>query len=227
MHPTQERPLISEAVISDSVFQRLCCRLTFYDSSFAGYQISAKFAAHLRHVYLEGKSTFTASRMEILIVSLIFALRDLIRPELEIINSAIRNGRIRTINGGLPAPPTDPCPEIIEAMALFLDWYTLARRLLIPVSMIPELQRRGLVMKEALKRVFPEKSGEKNAWNFIKFHGVDHKGSEILMFGTTPFTDTNTFESAHKPNMKNLSGNSNGKDQFITLSRIHNQSSIL
>jgi hypothetical protein len=165
--------------------------------------------------------------MELLIVSLIFVFRDLITPELEIIASAIRDGRIRDMNGADPEPPTDPCPEIIRALALFLDWYTLARRNLFPVSMAPELQRRCRAMKEALKRVFPEKSGELAAWNFPKFHGVDHKASEILMFGSSPYTDTNIFESAHKPNVKNLSGNSNGKDLFMTISRIHNQSSIL
>jgi hypothetical protein len=221
IHPTQQRPLISESVV-ESVQERICTRLEHFESGSAGFEISAKYVAHLMHVYKEGKSTFTASRMEILIVSLIFVLHDLIGPELEVINRAIVDGRVRMINGAPPEPPTDPCPEIIRALALFLDWYILARRLWFPVDMIPELQRRCCVFKEAFKAVFPEKSGQLNAWNFIKFHGLYHKAGDILMSWSTPFTDTNTFESAHKPNVKNLSGNSNGKDQFITSNRSHN-----
>jgi len=35
------------------------------------------------------------------------------------------------------------------------------------------------------------------------------------------------FEAGHKPNIKDLSGNSNGKDQFITISKFHDRASNL
>jgi hypothetical protein len=39
-------------------------------------------------------------------------------------------------------------------------------------SEIAELTTRGIAMMEKLKEVFPEKSGEAQAWNFRKFHDI-------------------------------------------------------
>jgi hypothetical protein len=51
--------------------------------------------------------------------------------------------------------------------------------------------------------------------------------TQILLFATTLYTDANMFEEGHKPNIKDLMGNSNGKDQFITISRFHDRASNL
>ena len=58
-------------------------------------------------------------------------------------------------------------------------------------------------------------------------HIPEHIAAHILLFATTLFTDTNMFEAGHKPNIKDLSGNSNGKDQFITISKFHDRASNL
>ena len=50
-------------------------------------------------------------------------------------------------------------------------------------SEIAELTERGLIMMEKLKEVFPEKSGEAQAWNFRKFHDIVHTPIAILLFG--------------------------------------------
>ena len=210
----------------DGVWRRLCRRLTHTCSDIGGYQLTPKYAAQVMQVFLYGKSTLTAVRFEMLLLALPFVLVDLIDPELRMIEQAIRDGRVdKDAKGNRPAPPQDPCPDMVRALACFLDWYMQARLLLFPVDMAPELQRRANVMKETLQEVFPEKSGQKAAWNFPKMHAPDHKASEILAHGSTIYTETGPFETGHKHNIKDLSGNSNGKDQFITIAKHHDRAS--
>ena len=77
------RYLISEAML-DEVFTRLCRRLQEYQSSYAGFQLTPKYTAHFKRVFLEGRSTFTASRLELLMIALPSVLRDLILQEIEL-----------------------------------------------------------------------------------------------------------------------------------------------
>ena len=95
------------------------------------------------------------------------------------------------------------------------------------MSQTPELQRKYRAMKREVKRVFPSKSGQQHGWKFPKMHSPTHKGSEILSHGSTPYTDTQMFEAGHKPNVKSLSGSSNGRDQFRIVAQFHTRSSTL
>ena len=56
------RYVISEAAL-EAVYDRLCERLQHFQSSHAGFQISSKYAAHFKHVFVHGKGTFTAARI--------------------------------------------------------------------------------------------------------------------------------------------------------------------
>jgi len=103
----------------------------------------------------------------------------------------------------------------------------MARLLKFPVDETPELQRRAFVMKRELQRVFPEKSGEIAKWNFPKMHSPEKTGGQIVMFAASPYTETNSFESAHKPLIKAMSGNSNGKDQLMIIANHHDRASGL
>jgi len=220
------RYLISEAMVDEGI-TRLCRRLQHYDSSFAGFQLTSKYAAHFKRVFVEGKSTFTASRIEMLMIALPSAMRDLIAQEIEFIKQAIRNRQVDPVDGRMPEPPEDPCPEIINCLACFLDWYMMARLLIFPMEETPELQRRAFVMKGELQRVFPEKTGEVAMWNFPKMHSPEKTGPQIITFGATPYTDTAQFEAAHRPIIKAFSGNSNGKDQCRIIAGHHDRSSCL
>ena len=220
------RYLISEAML-DEVFTRLCRRLQEYQSSYAGFQLTPKYTAHFKRVFLEGKSTFTASRLELLMIALPSVLRDLIPQEIEFIKLAIKNKQVDVVDGRMPEPPEDPCPEIVNCLACFLDWYMMARLLLFPMEETPELQRRAFVMKGELQRVFPDKTGEVAKWNFPKMHSPEKTGPQIITFATTPYTDTSMFEGAHKQNIKAFSGNSNGKDQYRIIAGHHDRTSCL
>ena len=97
----------------------------------------------------------------------------------------------------------------------------------LPLSQVPELQRRQEVFRAEFKRVFPEKSGEINTWNFPKFHGPEHKGGETAAFGTSLFTDGSLFETGHKRNVKSISGVNNRKHQFMCVSGFHERDALL
>ena len=210
----------------DGIWTRMARRLTHVHSDACGLEITPNYAAHFKHVFVDGKHAFTGTRMEMLMLLLPFILQNLIDPELILIEQGIREGRVdKDATGRFPAPPQDPCPDMVRALACFLDWYMPARLLLFPMAMAPDLQRRANVMKDTLQEVFPEKSGQKAAWNFPKMHAPDHKASEILGHGSTIYTETGPFETGHKHNIKDLSGNSNGKDQFITIAKYHDRAS--
>jgi hypothetical protein len=45
------------------------------------------------------------------------------------------------------------------------------------------LTEEGIELMEKIKEVFPEKSGEQQAWNFRKFHDFVHAPMFIMFFG--------------------------------------------
>ena len=133
----------------------LCERLQHYHSSHAGFQLTPKYTAHFKNLFLGGKGTLTAGRMQLLMLALPFALRDLLGPEIALLR--------RELGKPATASLVDPSTDIVQALNRFLVWFVMARQIMIPVADVPELQRLALTMKEELQRVFPEKSGEKSA----------------------------------------------------------------
>ena len=102
--------LISKSKI-DAVWTRMLQRLTHFSSDISGFQLTSKYAAHVRHVFLEGKSAFTAGRLEMLLMALPFVLRDLIDPELRLIEQAIGDGKVyKDARCNIKEPPTTHVP---------------------------------------------------------------------------------------------------------------------
>jgi hypothetical protein len=93
--------IISEAAL-EGVFDRLCERLQHFHSSRSGFQLTIKYTAHFKSVFLKGKGTFTAGCMQLLMMALPFALRDLLHQPLEIIRKALPNAMVE-----------DPCPDMV------------------------------------------------------------------------------------------------------------------
>ena len=209
--------IISEAALED-VFDRLCERLQHFRSTRSGFQLTIKYTAHFKSVFLRGKGTFTAGRMLLLMMALPFALRDLLNQELASIRRVLPRAAVE-----------DPCPGMVRALNSFLDFFTMGRSMLIPVADLPELTIRHSTMLQDLKDVFPNKSGEKSAtpWNFPKAHAGVHLPREFVTFGSTSGTSTETFEAGHRPNVKALAGLTNGKDQFMSISSHHDRTMSL
>ncbi len=63
---------------------------------------------------------------------------------------------------------------------------------------------------------------------FPKMHSSqwsEHQSSELITFASILFTNANLFEAGHEPNIKDLTGNSYGKDQFIFMSMFYDRMS--
>ena len=196
------------------VLRRLARRLSRITSDESCITISDKFAQHFLKVYEEGKSSFTGARMTYLMLVLPYVLVDLVGKERRLINAAIDSAVAGDPLHGLPHVE-DPCEAIIAALLVFFKWFMLVRRMELAESEIAELTTRGIAMMEKLKEVFPEKSGEAQAWNFRKFHDILHTPILILFFGWIETTSCQSGELAHKILLKALEGNLNNSNIFI------------
>ena len=198
---------------SSNILRRLARRLSRITADESCLTISEKFARHFLKVYEEGKSKFTGGRMVYLMLVLPYVLVDLVGKERRKINAAIDNAVWGDPLHGLPHVQ-DPCEAIIDALLVFLKWFMLIRKMEHRESDIAELTTRGLTMMEKLKDVFPEKSGEAQAWNFRKFHDIVHAPIAILFFGWIESTSCQSGELAQKILLKSLGENLNNSNYF-------------
>ena len=72
------RYVIIEATL-EAVYDCRCEWLEHFQSSHAGFQLTSKYTAHFKHVFIHGKGTFTAARMRFLMMALLFALFGLLK----------------------------------------------------------------------------------------------------------------------------------------------------
>ena len=200
------------------VLKRLAQRLASISADESCLTISQEFAQHFLKVYETGKSSFTGARMTYLILVLPYMLIDLVGIERRNINDAIDGAVVGDPLYGLPHVE-DPCEQINDALLVFLKWFLLVRRRELPSSEICSLTERGIELMEKLKEVFPEKSGEEQAWNFRKFHDILHTSVIIMFFGWLENTSCQSGELAHKILLKALAGNLNNYNVFIQFLR--------
>ena len=148
---------ISTAAI-ERLFRRFSVRLTYFTSENSGFQLTAKYANHLCNVCLYGNGTFTAGRIEYLMVVMMFALRDLAFREVKFLNDKIAAARPGTPWYNL-AKVVDPWAEVARAFIVFLEYFLPVRSLATCETAIPEIAKRGDILQRTLLEVFPEKSG--------------------------------------------------------------------
>ena len=155
--PSGER-LISNAAV-DRVCDRLGQRLTCFTADDAGLKITPKYAKHLFNMSVNDKGTFTAGRVEILIVAYQFVLRDLIFNEVRDINARIDAAAEGEPLHGLDHV-VDPSTDMIRVVNSFADFFTLARRFDTCSLTLPVLAERVKSLQETLLEVMPDKSGQ-------------------------------------------------------------------
>jgi hypothetical protein len=189
---------------SSHILRRLARRLSRITADESCLTISEKFAQHFLKEYEQRKSKFTGARMIYLMLVLPYVLVDLVGKERRTINAAIDIAVQGDPLHGLPHVE-DPCEAIIDALLVFLKWFMLVRKIEYRESEIAELTTRGIAMMEKLKEVFPEKSGEAQAWNFRKFHDIIHTPIAIMFFGWIETTSCQSGEFAQKYLLKALS----------------------
>ena len=160
--------LFSDAAV-DRVMHRTGERLTCFTADDAGLRITPKYARHLYNVSVHDKGTFTAGRVENLMVVLQFVLRDLIFDEVRKINDLIDAAPRGDPLHGLEHV-VDPSTDIIRVINTFVDFFTLARRYDTCVETLPVLAKRVRALQEILKEIMPTKSGD----DIILYNSIYH-----------------------------------------------------
>lgn len=151
--------------------------------------MSTAYAAHFHDIYIDGKENakMTGDRMKMLMLTLPFMVRDLIAPEVKLINSAIDNAKHGSRLRGLPHV-ADPSPDVVDVLIQCMDWNMASRQSRIPEDELPELHEKAVALLDLLKQKLPDKTGEKSRWNFEKAHSILHKVREIVMWGNSDNT---------------------------------------
>jgi hypothetical protein len=171
--------LISNATV-DRVCRRLGQRLTLFTADNAGIKITPKYANHLFNVSVKDKGTFTAGRVEVLMVVYQFDLRDLIFNEVRDINARIDAAAEGEPLHGLDHV-VDPCTDMISVVSSFADFFTLARRFDTCSLTLPVLAERVKSLQEILLEVMPDKSGQYTIlYNIVLYYIMYH----IILYKT-------------------------------------------
>ena len=202
----------------NNVLRRLAQRLASVRGEESCLTLTAEFAEHFLKVHAEGRSSFTGSRMNNLMLVLPYLIRDIAGQEVAQINSAIRS-----------AAPGDPLHSlklvvglssgIVDCLLTFLRWYLLIQRRELLINDVSELLVRGQEMMESLKATFPDKSAEVQAWSFGKFHDILHLLLNIILCGWIEITSGQSGEGAHRELLKTLAGCVNNKEVFMQFLR--------
>lgn len=159
-----------ERLMSDAAVHRVCNRLgqrlTFFTADNAGLKITSKYAKHLFNVSVKDKGTFTAGRVEILIVVYQFVLRDLIHDEVLHINENIDADAVSDPLYGLEHV-VDPSTDMIRVVNSFADVFTLGRRYDTCADALPDLAEKIKFLQDTLLEVMPAKSGQDTIYNIV------------------------------------------------------------
>jgi len=182
------KPLVKPARL-EAVWKRLADRFATVVADTSMITLSTDYAAHFHDIYIDGKENakMTGDRMKMLMLTIPFMVRDLIAPEVKLINAAIDNAKPGSRLHGLPHV-SDPSNDIVEVLIECMAWNIASRQSLIPEAELPDLQQKAVDLLDLLQRNLPDKTGEKAKWNFEKAHSILHKVREIILWGNSDNT---------------------------------------
>ena len=168
------KPLVSNERL-EAVWKRLSDRFSTVVVDTSMIIMSTAYAAHFHDIYIDGKENakMTGDRMKMLMLTLPFMVRDLIAPEVKLINSAIDNAKHGSRLRRLPHV-TDPSPDVVDVLIQCMDWNMASRQSRIPQDELAELHDKAVDLLDLLKQKLPDKTGEKSGWNFEKAHSILH-----------------------------------------------------
>ena len=112
--------------------------------------ITPEFSEHFLKVYEAGKSSFTGSRMNSIMLVLPYIFRDLVAEERRKINAAINSAYVGDPLYGHPLVE-DPCKSCIDALLVFMHWYLLIRNRELSVNELVECHRSIAGAKTCVK----------------------------------------------------------------------------
>ena len=182
------KPLVTTARL-EALWKRLADRFATVVADTSMITLSTDYAAHFHDIYIDGKENakMTGDRMKMLMLTIPFMVRDLIAPEVKLINAAIDNAKPGSRLHGLPHV-SDPSNDVVEVLIQCMEWNIASRQSLIPEAELPDLQQKAVDLLDLLQRNLPDKTGEKAKWNFEKAHSILHKVREIILWGNSDNT---------------------------------------
>ena len=182
------KPLVTPARL-EAVWKRLADRFATVVADTSMITLSTDYAAHFHDIYIDGKENakMTGDRMKMLMLTIPFMVRDLIAPEVKLINAAIDNAKPGSRLHGLPHV-SDPSNDVVEVLIQCMEWNIASCQSLIPEAELPDLQQKAVDLLDLLQRNLPDKTGEKAKWNFEKAHRILHKVREIILWGNSDNT---------------------------------------
>jgi hypothetical protein len=175
------KPLLTTGRL-EAVWKRLAARFATVVADNSMITLSNDYAAHFHDICIDGKENakMTGDRMKMLMV------RDLIAPEVKLINAAIDNAKSCSRLHGLPHvsdPSNDVCGGSSHPMH---ELEHCCSPVPYPRRELPDLQQKAVDLLDLLqRRNLPDKTGEKAKWNFEKAHSILHEVREIILWGNS------------------------------------------
>ena len=120
--------------------------------------------------------------------------------QVALINAAIDRAKPGSRLYGLPHI-ADPSDNVVEVLIECMDWKLFSRLSQQTADGLADLHGCAVRLLDLLKRKLPDKSGEKNGWNFEKAHSILHKASEIVMWGNSESQTTPAARVLSTPTM--------------------------
>jgi hypothetical protein len=190
--------------------------------------VTSKFTASVMDLYVKNtnKVRLTGDRMKMLQLTLPFLLRDLLFPEVTLVNERIRNAPKNDSLYKLPFLE-DPSDQIIEVLIKSVRWHMMSREKEIPIDKLDQLDALGKDLLETLKEVLPERKGTKDedgyfkGWCFEKAHSILHTPRNLLLYGYLEITSAQGPEHCHIEMVKKLGQLTNNRDVFENLIKWH------
>ena len=142
------------------VWHRLTSRFEAIKSDESLITITPSFASAIMDLYTNSNSKvrLTGTRMKMLQLTLPFVLRDLLKPEADKVNKAIRTAKRGELLYNKPQF-NDPSTEIIELLIKAVQWNIKSRQKEIPVDKLSEIDALGVELLETCKTILPDRTG--------------------------------------------------------------------
>jgi hypothetical protein len=77
---------------------------------------------------------------------------------------------------------SDPSDDIVEVLIKCMEWNIATRQSRIPEAELPAMQEKAVELLDLYQQNLPDKTSEKNKWNFEKAHSILHKIREIILW---------------------------------------------
>lgn len=213
------------------IVKRICVRLHVIRCTCQGLDLTAYMCEEPQRAYEQmhsGSHTQTAylRAHEYMILSMLmpYVLVDLMQPEMQWLSHQFEEDPPPIIRDRMGA---DPMQHVVKAWYMYMDFFCFLRQTVMTESQVCQLEVKARELQRFLWIAFPLKAGQKQGWNFPKYHHLDTLATTIRMFGSANWASTQATEHCHVYYSKKLVLLTNGKDAFNQIMNIAVRKNLL